>query len=65
MDWILILVIPGFMSVADVKFVPMTERQCRATLTRFAPAAQIKPPQIGLTCVGPNGDVVTIEDAKK
>lgn len=61
MDWILILVMPGFMSIADMKFIPMTERQCEATLKHLAPAAKVKPPQIGVACIGPNGDVKTIE----
>ncbi len=57
-DWILVVVIPGALAVADVQMHPMPEAQCRAALRVMDP---LSPERLGLACIGPQGQTVEPE----
>lgn len=58
-NWVLVVVIGGFTSLADVKTVAMTERQCKAAVEELRP---IKRNGLEVTCVGPNGEKYNFSD---
>lgn len=58
--WKLIVVLGGLTGVNDVEFHDMPKDQCVSSMKQLLPLNKY----IGLACVGPNGEQVTVEDIK-
>lgn len=61
MSWILMIIIGGFTGASDIKFVPMSEMQCKQAVDLLR---QFKG-KIGAGCIGPNGESYTTGDPQR
>lgn len=58
MNWILVIIVGGVLGVSDVKFLPMTEQQCKKTVDLLRPLKG----KLGAGCISPNGGSYTLDD---
>lgn len=61
MSWILVIIMGGLLGASDIKFVSMTEKQCKKSVDLFRPLKG----KVGAGCVGPNGESYTLDDPQR